>query len=217
MTKKDQALAKLKNWLQQTEETNPNKPNKKIYVFVILAAGITFMMISNLLPKNQLSTSNANSAHSTEKPNETVEVFGKEKNNPLSSMIDYEKYYENELKKALDSIVGVQDVSIVINVAATEKKVFEKNIAKRNQITNEIDANGGKRQVEDQSEEEQMVLIREGDREVPLISETKKPEIVGVLVVAKGAEQIHVKKMILEACMRVLDVPSHRISVLAKK
>ena len=50
-----------------------------------------------------------------------------------------------------------------------------------------------------------------------LFLQTKKPEIRGVLVVAKGAENIQVKKWIIEAVTRALDVPSHRVAVMPKK
>jgi stage III sporulation protein AG len=52
---------------------------------------------------------------------------------------------------------------------------------------------------------------------VPVVVETKKPDIRGVLVVAKGAENIQVKKWIVEAVTRVLGVSSHRVSVVPKK
>lgn len=73
-----------------------------------------------------------------------------------------------------------------------------KNIMKNKQITSETDSNGGKREVEDNSTEEQIVIIREGDKEVPLVRETEKPNIRGVLVVAKGAENIQVKRILLK-------------------
>jgi stage III sporulation protein AG len=38
-----------------------------------------------------------------------------------------------------------------------------------------------------------------------------------VLIVAKGADDVRVKKEIIEAVTRVLDVPSHRVAVSAKK
>ena len=80
-------------------------------------------------------------------------------------------------------------------------------------LTNE----GGKRKVEDQSREEQLVIIQEGEKEIPVVTETKKPAIRGVLVVAKGADNIQVKKWIIEAVTRSLDVPSHRVAVMPKK
>ena len=62
--------------------------------------------------------------------------------------------------------------------------------------------------MEDQSQEDQLVTVRDGDEEVPVIIETKKPVIRGVLVVAGGAENMTVKNWIIEAVTRVLDVPS---------
>jgi stage III sporulation protein AG len=60
-------------------------------------------------------------------------------------------------------------------------------------------------------------MSRKGNDEHPIVLETKKPVIRGVLVVAQGAENIHVKQMILEAVTRVLDVPQHKVAVLPKK
>src|SRR5690606_40596984 len=120
-------------------------------------------------------------------------------------------------KEALEEIVGVYSVTVVVNVEATEKKVYEKNSILKNQTTNEEDEKGGKRQIEDQSKEDQLVIIKEGDKDIPLVSETRKPEIKGVLVVAGGAEKMQVKKWIVEAVTRVLDVPSHKVAVMPKK
>ncbi len=129
----------------------------------------------------------------------------------------YEEQYENQLKEALEEIVGVRDVTVIVNVEATEQKVFERNTILKNQTTNEQDKEGGTRQVEDQSQEEQLVTVREGDEEVPVIIETKKPVIRGVLVVAGGAENMTVKNWIIESVTRVLDVPSHKVAVMPKK
>ncbi|SIB32256.1 stage III sporulation protein AG [Mycobacteroides abscessus subsp. abscessus] len=71
--------------------------------------------------------------------------------------------------------------------------------------------------MEDLSKEDQLVIIRDGEKEVPIVVETKKPVIRGVLVVAKGADNIQVKKWIIEAVTRSLDVPSHRVAVMPKK
>ena len=92
---------------------------------------------------------------------------------------------------------------MVVNVDATEKKVLEKNRKRQSQVTDETDREGGKRKVEDQSTDEQLVIIQNGEKEVPIVIETKKPAIRGVLVVAKGADNIQVKKWIIEAVTRV--------------
>ncbi|MFP3359212.1 stage III sporulation protein AG, partial [Planococcus sp. SIMBA_143] len=75
----------------------------------------------------------------------------------------------------------------------------------------------GKRSIEDKSQEEEIVIVNNGDKEVPIVKETKKPKVSGVLVVAKGADNIQIKKWIIEAVTRSLNVPSHRVSVLPKQ
>lgn len=60
-------------------------------------------------------------------------------------------------------------------------------------------------------------MVQKGETDEPLVVETMKPKIRGVLVVAEGAENIEVKKWIIEAVTRVLDVPSYRVAVMPKK
>ena len=200
------------------DQTN-HKKGKYIYLIVVLTLGTMIMLISNVFIKNEssqnaLPTFKNNASSQTE---ENVETFGQKNSSGNSVISDYERAYEVQLKEALDSIVGVSDVSVVVNVDATEKQVLEKNRKSQKQLTDETDREGGKRKVEDQSTDEQLVIIQNGEKEVPIVVETKKPAIRGVLVVAKGADNIQVKKWIVEAVTRSLDVPSHRVSVLPKK
>lgn len=59
-------------------------------------------------------------------------------------------------------------------------------------------------------------MRRNGDGEQPIVLKKLKPQVRGVLVVAKGAENLKVKAAMIEAIQRVLDVPMHRISVMPK-
>ncbi len=71
---------------------------------------------------------------------------------------------------------------------------------KRSQTTGETDKTGGKREVEDESLDEKTVIIREGDKETPVVLRTEKPKVRGVLVVAKGVDNIQVKAMVKRSC-----------------
>jgi len=206
-------LTRLKDWFM--DSNSKSQMNKKHYILILLVLGIAFMLFASLMSKSPSPSSQPVNANIDNQ--EDVEAFGNTQKSQPNSMIEYERYYENQLKDALETIVGVEEVAIVVNVESTEKKEYEKNVIHHRQTTDETDANGGKRKVEDISTEEQMVTIREGDKEIPLVSTTWKPKIQGVLVVAKGADNIQVKKWIIEAVTRVLDVPSHRVSVQAKK
>lgn len=215
MSDKKGVLASIAKLFKSGRENNQNFTTKH-YIIIVFVIGLAIMLFSNFFSENHNQSSNPITVNTNNDQEEDIETFGKNVSEP-SSMREYEEYYENQLKGAIETIAGVGDVTIVVNVESTERKIYEKNIMKNKQITSETDSNGGKREVEDNSTEEQIVIIREGDKEVPLVRETEKPNIRGVLVVAKGAENIQVKKNIIEAIMRTLDVPSHRVSVLAKK
>ncbi|WP_461611401.1 stage III sporulation protein AG [Cytobacillus kochii] len=206
----------LKEWLSK-EKDGEKKPGKVQYLMIVLLFGAAIMLISNIFFNNDQSDEVSVLNSESEQAEKEQEVFGHSKPQSANSIADYEKAYEAQIKEALDTIVGVDDVSVVVNVDSTEKKVLEKNTTNQGQITDETDREGGKRVVEDQSKEEQVVIIREGEKEVPIVIETKKPDIRGVLIVAKGADNIQVKTWIVEAVSRVLDVPAHKVSVLPKK
>ncbi|OLN23523.1 hypothetical protein BTO30_04990 [Domibacillus antri] len=118
--------------------------------------------------------------------------------------VDVKSHYERELTAALNEIAGAKNVSVIVNLASSERKVLEKNISSS--------TGSG-----DDTNEEEMAVVRSGDAEAPVILEVRKPEIQGVLVVAEGAEKIQVKKRIMEAVTRVLGVPVHRVAVMPGK
>ncbi|WP_409297846.1 stage III sporulation protein AG [Peribacillus sp. SCS-26] len=195
----------------------PGKPSKHAYVLVVLVIGIGLMISSSFLSKSQTGTEGSSAIPAAGDVKEDVAAFGMKRDSGKKLFTDYEKQYEMLLKDALEDVTGIEDVTVMVNVESSEKKIFEKNKVTRRQTTNEEDRDGGKRQVEDSSIDEQLVMTRDGEKEVPLVVQTEKPSIRGVLVVAKGADNIEVKKWIREAVTRVLDVSSHRVSVLAKK
>lgn len=208
----------LKKWLSNSEQPD-KKTGKYQYLLLVLFIGAAIMLISNIFIKEKTSNANTDLAvtQSREQSQEDVEAFGQKKSSENKTMADYEQSYETQLKDALETILGVDDVTVVVNIDATEKKVLEKNKVSQSQTTDETDREGGERKVQDTSEDQQVVIIRNGEKEVPIIVETKKPEIRGVLVVARGADNIQVKKWIIESVTRALDVPSHRVAVMPKK
>lgn len=207
-------------WLKKllsNDDQSEKRVGKYQYMILVLCIGATFMLASNILFKKQVVPPDVTAAKTTEEEASDVPAFGLNKGSGNKAITDYEREYETQLKEALDEMLGVNDVRVVVNIDSTEEKVLEKNKVSKNQTTDETDREGGKRTVQDASVDEQLVIIRNGEKEVPIVVETKKPEIRGVLVVAKGAENIQVKKWIIEAVTRALGVPSHRVAVMPKK
>ncbi|WP_088104721.1 stage III sporulation protein AG [Halalkalibacter urbisdiaboli] len=209
---------KDRQWLQKLFQKQGSEKKRRWplhYIMLLGCLGIALMIVGNLLnnePANEQPLPVFNEKDSEDEP-----AFGQKSSAEPNSMEDYENRFENQLREALNEIVGISDVTIMINLAETERNVYEKNTSTKKQNTDETDREGGKRQVEDVSEDEQLVIIRSGDKEEPVLINKQKPDIRGVLVVAKGVENAQVKGWVVEAVSRVLDVPSHRVSVMPKK
>ncbi|EDZ51125.1 stage III sporulation protein AG [Bacillus thuringiensis] len=201
------------------DQKESNEKGKKVtpkFLLVLLILGILLMFSSSLFSskKEEVPVFKEQKTQNQEKD---VPTFGQKSNDSMSNVEKYEKAYEQELKTALEEIAGVKDVTIKVNLDSSEEKILEKNTVKRSQTTGETDKTGGKREVEDESLDEKTVIIRdEGDKETPVVLRTEKPKVRGVLVVAKGVDNIQVKAMVKEAVIRLLDVPAHRVSVSPK-
>ncbi|MBO0960797.1 stage III sporulation protein AG [Neobacillus sp. MM2021_6] len=208
------------SWLKKImklDEKGEKKPGKYQYMLLVLCIGAAFMLAGNILFKKDPSTAAVSVGANEKAASEDVPTFSLKKSSGNKAIAEYEEKYENQLKKALEEMLGVDDVTVVVTIDSTDKKVFEKNRVTKSQKTDETDRDGGQRTVVDSSSDEQLVIIRKGDQEVPIVVETIRPEIRGVLVVAKGADNIEVKKWIREAVTRAYGVPSHRVAVMPKK
>ncbi|MEH7885560.1 stage III sporulation protein AG [Bacillus sp. JJ1609] len=207
-------------WLKKLLGSKDGPPGKKSgkyqYLMIVVLFGTAIMLMGNILGDKNPADAVVPAVKEAGSEEDTA-VFGQKKNAGNDVISDYEEAYEAQLTEMLEGINGVGDVTVFVNVDATDKKVLEKNTNIQSQTTNETDREGGTRKVEEASKDEQLVLVRNGEKEVPLVLETKKPEIRGVLVVAKGAENIQIKKWIIEAVTRALDVPNHRVAVMPKK
>lgn len=197
----------------QSKKTSKEKLSFFHWILIIACIGLATMILQNYFSLKEEVSSTLSPALAKEEPQE---VFGSARSSP-KSMDEYEEFYENQLVDILSKIVGVGDVSVMVNLESTEKVVVEKNIRTQQSQTNEKDREGGSRNIEDHMKDEQVVILRNGNGEEPIIVMTEKPSVRGVLVVAEGANNIQVKTWIAEAVQRVLDVPLHRISVLPKK
>lgn len=204
----------FRNLFKGNEKDEKEKKISAKFLIILLILGIILMFSGNLFQEKKPEVPVLKSQ--TEQVKD-VPTFGQKNSDNKSNIDKYEKEYEQQLKEALESVTGVKDVTIEINLDSSEEKILDKNTVKRSQTTDETDKEGGKRKVEDESTDEKTVIVRQGDKEAPIILRENKPKVRGVLVVAKGVDNLQVKQMVIEAVTRMLEVPSHRVSVLPKK
>jgi len=189
-----------------------NLSTKTKYLIIVALVALLLLILGNGFMTSNDTIEN-HMTDTLEQTNEAEETISKDSPSELI-VTELEESYEKDLQKMLNNIQGVSEVEVMVNLDSTNIKVYETNLIKGQQITNESDTNGGIRKVEDQTEETQVVLVRQGDQEVPLLVQTEKPKVRGVFVVAKGVDHSEVKMWVIEAVSRVLDVPSHKVSVM---
>lgn len=204
------------NWFSRlfgsnnSEKNTEGKKNKPMHWIIVLALiGAAIMIFSSFIQvSDEVMPYERDEAPITE----TTAIITKE--DTPKTMQDYEKLYENQLVEIITNMLGVEKVTVKINLDSTEIIEVEKNRTISEQSTKEKDKQGGTREIEDMKRDEQVVLYQNNGNQNPLILKTIKPKVRGVVVVAEGAESVQVKAMIIEAVQKLLDVAPHEIGIL---
>ncbi|WP_067728101.1 stage III sporulation protein AG [Oceanobacillus damuensis] len=197
----------------KTDDDGVKKPSRKLgYLIILGLTGVFLIIISNIFssedePEIMMQSQNEEE-HSLQADNSAE--------SSASDINEIESRLQQELAGMLNKIQGLTEAEVMINLDATSANIYKENLMRGQQTTDETDQNGGTRKIEDHTEENQVVVIRKGDEEVPLLVQTKQPEVRGVFVVAKGADNPSLKNQIVESVSRLLDVPTHKISVMPK-
>ena len=120
---------------------------------------------------------------------------------------DYIRYVEN-LEKGLGGILnrihGVSEVEVMITLESGFEYVPAYELEKE-----QLNANSNENQ-------KVIILKKSGGSEEAFVIKERFPEIQGVLVIAKGVENIETEQNIVEAVKAVFNISSKRIKVLEK-
>jgi stage III sporulation protein AG len=120
---------------------------------------------------------------------------------------------EQEITRILSGIAGVGTVQVDISLKTARRNLWERQtrVSKRvSQQKEELNTE------ESSSDELVFAKSREGS-DTPILKAELAPEVQGVLVVASGARESGVKRLLTETVMTVLDLPVHRVMVIAGK
>jgi stage III sporulation protein AG len=209
----------VKQLLQLLERWLGNGPGGKKRVSAIrwlLLVGLTGIVIMILNSFMHVKDANSISDSDAAPMTQEVKVFGS-KEQIASEFEEYEGRYEARIKEILAHIVGVGELDVMITIHSTEELVVERNSQQTQQVTNEKDQDGGTRHITNITRNGEVVLYEVSGEQTPIILKRIKPKIRGVLIVAKGAENVTVKKLIIQAVERGLGVPANHISVIPRK
>jgi len=216
----------MANWLERMESYigggsgGPRRVKAFRWLVLIGLLGAAMLLAASLMNVKTVDPSRAPdfSPPRDEDGPQQEAFFGGGEDKGISTFADIESEFESRLKGMLEKIVGVGTVDILVTVDSTEETVVQLNEKQMQTITDETDRNGAKRHITDVSKDGQVVLYEiSSGVQSPIVVKKIKPRIRGVMIVAKGAENAAVRKLIAEAVSGGLDVPIHRISVVPRK
>ncbi len=215
----------MAKWLQQLESFigggsgGPRRIKAFRWLVLIGLIGAALLLASSLMKVKTIDPAkdpDLSPPRDEDVPQQETFLGGGEerKGNPFA---DIETEFESQLKEMLETMVGVGTADVMVTVDSTEETVVQLNEKQMSQITEETDRNGASRHITDITKDGQVVLYEVSGSQSPIIVKKLNPRIRGVLIIAKGAENATVHKLIAEAVSRGLDVPIHRIAVMPRK
>jgi len=139
--------------------------------------------------------------------------FPQETKQQFTANNDVKERLTRELCDILGQIEGAGAVKVSITLSSDGEKKYYSNITEEKSNITDADPQGGQKQsMEIKSTKE--LAVSSGN---PLLTENKFPEVIGVLVVAEGAENPAVKEKLMAATATLLNVPAHKVSVMPGK
>ena len=202
---------------QQSKSVQQTKIPKQIVVFrgvvIIVVLGIMVIIFARFIEVDKLVVKSANSTQIVEN-NTDASYIPPSADSPF---ITIETALELRTKDILEKMIGVGKVDVLITVESTEEQIIEQNTNESKSITQETDKNGGKREVTTTTNDGQVVFLETGKTQEPVVTKIINPRIRGVLIVAEGAEDATVRKLIIQAVEKGLNVNQSKISVVPSK
>nr|WP_145403924.1 stage III sporulation protein AG [Paenibacillus xylanexedens] len=206
-------LKKLETWMGGGE--NGAKRSQTFRWLIILGLiGVGIMLFNSFVNVKKIDSENIG----REPPEQATSISTMQNDlleeNPFQAI---EIAFEDKMKGILENIVGVGTVDVMVTVDSTEELVVQRNVKDSQQLTEETDANGGKRHMTQYTRDGEIITYEISGDQTPIVTKKLKPQIRGVLVVARGAENKVVKDLITDAVEKGLNVAAYRISVVPRK
>jgi len=142
-----------------------------------------------------------------------------QRNNDLTvpDTMTFDERQEERLERKLSVIDGAGVVEVLITYKAGRESVIAKHTVESSTDTEEVDGEGGVRNVLQQSKEVQPIIIDGTGGDQPMVLKELTPEVKGVIVIAEGARDVRVRMELLRAVRTALGVNSNQVEVFAMK
>lgn len=208
------------DWRQWVKNRGLEKWFRRDNLIILVLAGILLFVIA--LPTRDDRKDDGAAGAETGKTTLTLAELrgtdGGEAGDSAAPETDTDEQYvidmEKRLTDALSRMADVGEVQVMITLKASRELVVEKEQPVSRSSTNENDAQGGSRIVNQLESEENTVYRTDGSVSEPYVVKTLSPQIEGVLVVAEGAGSGTVNRTIVEIAQALFGVEAHKVKVV---
>ena len=192
----------MDDFMNKIKKHLDNLDNKKfmVNIFIILLVSVVLLVMLNV--------------YTSEDKNNGGPVL-KETSNEYTNLVkdDYESYIEDKLSEILSKLRGVGKVDVMVTLEDSTEKIPASNITTTREVSNELDSQGGTREV---SREDETIQVVNTSNDVVVLKEIK-PSIKGVIVVAEGAENAVIMETLYEAVKTVLGGAGNKEQIFPSK
>ncbi len=194
--------------MEKIKEKITKKSNKFTYMIIlIIIAGVMILVVSYF---NDSTPTFLNLSNDT-----TFQENKREEN--LSTSTTYQDKVKNELKNILSKVKGVGEVDVIIHFEGGEERIPALDSEKSNTVTEERDSNGGNRVNNNNKDGTKVVMSSQGNSTEPLILKTYNPKIIGILIVAEGADDTRLSYELTKIVSSLYDISESKVSVIPMK
>ncbi len=183
-------MDRLRKYLQETE-------NAKIYLGIIFIVGI-LLFTSGSFMKNE----------NEDKVGETNTTVTETSS---TSYETYEQQLTANLEGILSMVEGAGNVKCMITFENTKEMVFATDFEEDSSSVIEKDSLNGERTTKNENRDEKLVFV--GDNE-PVVIKEVLPKVEGVVVVAQGGGNAHIKKAFIDVATSLLDIEPYKVTIL---
>lgn len=188
--------------MEKIKEKFSKKSNKFSYMIIlIIIAGVMILTVSYFNKTTPTFLNNIG-----EQPNSKEESY--------ISGSTYEEKVRGDLKSVLSKVKGVGQVDVVIHFEGGEERIPALDSETSNTVIEEKDSNGGNRVNNNNKDGSKVVMSNQGGKTEPLIIKTYNPKIIGVLIVAEGAQDKKLAYELTNIVSTLYDIPESKVSVI---
>ena len=169
---------------------------------------IVLFLICTVMAINVLTSNSVDDGKQIEN-----EVLAKEETQNKPTITSYEENQKNELVGIIKRMQGVGEVRVMMTFESGEEQIPAIDSNVQTTVTEETDKEGGKRENKQTTDGSKVVMTSNGNGNEPFITKTNKPKVIGVVVVAEGAEVSKVRADIEKAVSNLYNLTADKVNV----